>query len=47
MEAFRWCVLGTSSPGDAADHPAHVGVLLLASGLMVFARFETRFADEL
>lgn len=47
MEAFRWCVLGTSSPGDLLIIPIVIGVLLLASGLMVFARFETRFADEL
>jgi lipopolysaccharide transport system permease protein len=48
MEAFRWAVLGTTPPdGHLLLIPFAVGVLLLASGLMVFTRAEARFADEL
>lgn len=47
LEGFRWAVLGTSSPGTRMLIPLAVGLLLLGSGLMVFAREETRFADEL
>jgi homopolymeric O-antigen transport system permease protein len=47
MEGFRWAVLGTSSPGALMLIPLTVGVLLLISGLMYFAREQSRFADEL
>jgi lipopolysaccharide transport system permease protein len=47
LEGFRWCLLGTSSPGTLILIPIAVSVLLLASGLMVFAREQTRFADDL
>jgi lipopolysaccharide transport system permease protein len=47
LEAFRWAVLGTRPPDALVLIPIAVGALLLLTGLMVFARAETRFADEL
>jgi lipopolysaccharide transport system permease protein len=47
LEGFRWAVLGTQSPGALLLIPLAVSVVLLVSGLMVFSREETRFADEL
>jgi lipopolysaccharide transport system permease protein len=47
LEAFRWAVLGTSPPGGLLVIPIVAGVLLLAGGLAVFARAESRFADDL
>jgi lipopolysaccharide transport system permease protein len=47
LEGFRWAVLGTTSPGALMLIPLTVGVLLLVTGLMFFARQQTRFADEL
>jgi lipopolysaccharide transport system permease protein len=47
LEGFRWAVLGTNPPGEMLLIPLAVGALLLLSGLMVFARASTTFADEL
>jgi len=47
LESFRWAVLGTSPPDELLLIPLAVAVVLLATGLMVFARAEKRFADEL
>ena len=47
LEAFRWSVLGTSPPGALVLIPTAAGLLLLIGGLMVFARADTRFADDI
>jgi lipopolysaccharide transport system permease protein len=47
LEGFRWAVLGTSPPGALMLIPLAVGVLLLTSGLMFFARAEAGFADDI
>jgi lipopolysaccharide transport system permease protein len=47
LEAFRWCMLGTSMPGELIAIPIVAGLLLFGVGLRVFARAETRFADDL
>ena len=47
LEAFRWCVLGTAAPGELIVIPIVAGLLLFTLGLRVFARAETRFADDL
>jgi lipopolysaccharide transport system permease protein len=47
LEAFRWCVLGTSAPGELIVIPIVAGLLLFIVGLRVFARAESRFADDL
>jgi lipopolysaccharide transport system permease protein len=47
LEAFRWCMLGTSAPGALIVIPIVAGFLLFTLGLRVFARAETRFADDL
>jgi lipopolysaccharide transport system permease protein len=47
LEAFRWCMLGTTAPGALMVIPIVAGLLLFTLGLRVFARAETRFADDL
>jgi lipopolysaccharide transport system permease protein len=46
LETFRWVMLpDAAAPGLLLAIPAATGLLLLASGLMVFTRAEQRFAD--
>ncbi|HVD55261.1 MAG TPA: ABC transporter permease [Thermoleophilaceae bacterium] len=46
MEAFRWTVLADApGPGAAVLISVGISVLLLASGVLYFARAEQRFAD--
>jgi lipopolysaccharide transport system permease protein len=47
LETFRWCMLGTTPPGELIVIPVVAGLLLFTLGLRVFARAETRFADDL
>jgi homopolymeric O-antigen transport system permease protein len=47
LEAFRWCVLGTAGPGELILIPIVAGLVLFGAGLRVFARAESRFADDL
>jgi lipopolysaccharide transport system permease protein len=47
LEAFRWCMLGTSAPGELILIPVLAALVLFTLGLRVFARAATRFADEL
>jgi len=47
LEGFRWALLGTSPPGEIILIPIVTAVALLATGLVFFARAETRFADDL
>jgi lipopolysaccharide transport system permease protein len=47
LEVLRWCVLGTDFPGVLVLVPIATATALLVSGLLFFARAETRFADDL
>ena len=45
LEGFRWAVLGTEFPGIVLLIPVAVAIVVLATGLVYFARAEREFAD--
>jgi lipopolysaccharide transport system permease protein len=45
VEGFRWSLVGTPAPGLPALVSLLSGLLVLASGLVYFARVERRLAD--
>ena len=47
LEAFRWALLGTEWPGAIILIPIVAAVILLAGGLLYFARAENTFADDI
>jgi lipopolysaccharide transport system permease protein len=45
VEVFRWSLIGAPAPGAWVLVSFAVGLLILLSGLIYFARVQRRFAD--